>query len=150
MSESMNPTRLFALVEDMRNQSAEASWFEFKGNNSDPKKIAKTISAIANAARLVDREMGFIIWGISDETHGIVGTKFDPATQKISNQSFHMWLSQHLKPYPNLQFHTFEHPDGRLVLGEIPAATSVPVAFEGVPYIRLGSATPPLNNQVEI
>jgi predicted HTH transcriptional regulator len=146
----MNPTRLFALVEEMRAIVGEANWFELKGNNKDPDRIALTISALANAARLGDREIAFIVWGIADVGHSVIGTNFDPASEKVGGQVLQMWLGQVLRPCPNLQFHTFEHPDGRVILLEVPAATTSPVTFNGHAYIRLGSATPKLTSQTEV
>lgn len=61
-----------------------------------------------------------------------------------------MWLAQKLGPCPSLQFQELEHPDGRLVVLEIPAATTSPVAFDRAAYVRLGSATPKLLDHKEV
>jgi ATP-dependent DNA helicase RecG len=61
-----------------------------------------------------------------------------------------MWLGQMLDPCPNLQFQELIHPDGRLVVAEIPSATTSPVVFKGVAYVRLGSATPSLKDHKEV
>jgi hypothetical protein len=62
----LNPARLFAIVEELRRREAESNWFEFKGNNTNPEMIAKTISGLANGARLADRETAYIVWGVDD------------------------------------------------------------------------------------
>ena len=46
-------------------------------------------------------------------------------------------------------FQAVEHPEGRLVLLEIPAATQAPVEFDRTAYIRIGSATPRLADHPE-
>lgn len=145
----MNDERLIALVDDLRGWSAEADWFEFKHNNSDPKSIGKRISALANAARLADHPFAYMVWGIRDDDHNIVGTDFDPAVQKEGNQPVEFWLAQQLKPSINFSFKTIEHPEGSLILLEIPAATTAPVEFNGIAYIRIGSATPKLSDYPE-
>jgi len=53
-------------------------------------------------------------------------------------------LANSLQPSIAFSFRIVLHPAGRLVLLEIPAATGAPVAFNSVPYIRIGSATPKL------
>lgn len=146
----MNPARLFAIVEDLRSRSAEANWFEFKENNVDPERIALTVSALANAARLADRETAYMVWGVADQSHDIVGTGFDPDTKMVGSQGLRMWLGQVLRPCPNLNFQELRHPDGRIIVLEIPAATTSPVTFNGIGYVRLGSATPKLADQKEV
>jgi ATP-dependent DNA helicase RecG len=146
----LNPARLFAIVEDLRRHKAEANWFEFKANNTNPERIALTVSGLANGARLADRETAYMIWGIEDLGRGVVGTDFKPDVETVGNQGLQMWLAQKLDPCPNLQFQELLHPDGRLVVLEIPAATSSPIAFDRVAYIRLGSATPKLLDYKEV
>lgn len=146
----MNPARLFAIVEDLLRQPAEANWFEFKANNTNPERIALTISGLANGARLADRETAYLIWGVDDETKTVVGTTFHPETTKVANQGLQIWLGQMLDPCPNLQFEELEHPEGRLIVLSIPAATTNPVAYDRTAYVRLGSATPKLADQKEI
>lgn len=147
----MNPARLFAIVEDLRRQGAETNWFEFKHNNDDPERIALMVSALANGARLADRETAYIVWGVEDGTQDILGTSFRPGTATVGNQGLMMWLGQVLAPCPHLYFQELEHPEGgHLVVLEIPAATTSPVAFNGVAYIRQGSATPRLATLKEV
>lgn len=54
----------------------EIETIEFKKNNSNPEKIGEHISAISNAARIKGERRGFLVWGIDNDTHEIVGTKF--------------------------------------------------------------------------
>ena len=58
-----------------------------------------------------------------------------------------MWLTTQLQPRPAFEFREAAHPNGRVVILEIPAATAAPTAFNGVPYIRVGSATPRLTDE---
>ena len=70
-------TNLQLLIEELRKHTQETEWIEFKVNNSDPDKIGKNLCAISNSATLCNRNCGYIIWGINDETHEVEGTSFD-------------------------------------------------------------------------
>ena len=145
----MNPNRDIDLVAELISQPAEAPWLEFKQNNSGPVRIGKLVSALSNAARLEQRETAFLVWGVKDGTHEIVGTSFNPFTQKVHGQEFQFWLHQRLKPTPTLDFREVNHPSGRLVLLEISAPTTAPITFDNIPYDRVGSATPRLTDNPE-
>ena len=142
----MHAIRDLDLINELLAQPAETAWLEFKGRNADPEMIGKRCSALSNAARLEGRDFAYLIWGVEDETHAILGTDFNPDTKKIGGQVLPLWLANSLQPSIAFSFRTVQHTDGRLVLLEIPAATGAPVAFNGVPYIRIGSATPKLTD----
>lgn len=55
----------------------ETPWLEFKHNNYTPDIIGENISALANGAALNEKSCAYMIWGIDDETHEIVGTNND-------------------------------------------------------------------------
>jgi len=140
----MNTERDIDLVHDLIGRPAETSWVEFKQGNTDPKMIGVRCSALSNAARVDGKDCAYMLWGIDDASQSIVGTTFDPDKNKVGNQPLQMWLAQKLAPSIAFMFRVVACPEGRVVLLEIPAATSSPVAFEGTPYIRIGSATPKL------
>jgi ATP-dependent DNA helicase RecG len=144
-----HPERDIVLIDQLRAEPAEANWLEFKGSNAEPDMIGKRCSALANAARIEGRDLAYVVWGIADETHAVVGTDFNPDTKKVGNQGLPLWLANSLQPSIAFSFRTVAHPAGRLVILEIPAATGAPVAFNGVPYIRIGSATPKLTDYPE-
>lgn len=141
---TIKPSRDIALLDELRALPAETAWLEFKSNNTDPEMIGKRCSALSNSARLEDRDCAYMIWGIEDGTHKVVGTCFEPDVQKVGNNPFPLWLANALQPSIAFSFRTVEHPEGRVVLFEIPAATGAPVLFKDTPYIRIGSATPKL------
>lgn len=129
----MNSVRDVALIDQLRAEPAETSWVEFKGNNTDPEMIGKRCSALANAARVDGRDLAYLVWGIQDGSHAVIGTDFDPDAKKIGNQVLSLWLANSLQPSIAFSFRTVAHPGGRVVLLELPAATGAPVAFNGVP-----------------
>lgn len=140
----MNAMRDLDLINELLALPAETTWLEFKGSNSDPEMIGKRCSALSNSARIEGRDCAYLVWGIEDETHAILGTDFNPDSKKIGGQILPLWLANSLQPSIAFSFRIVLHPAGRLVLLEIPAATGAPVAFNSVPYIRIGSATPKL------
>jgi len=146
---SASPSRDIALVDELRSLPAETAWVEFKANNVDPDAIGKRCSALSNAARIEGRDFAYMLWGIDDATHAVVSTAFDPDTQKIAGQVYSFRLAQHLQPSIPFRFRVVDHPQGRVVLLEIPAATGAPTAYNSVPYIRIGSATPKLTDYPE-
>ena len=145
----MNPARDIDLIDQLRAEPAETSWLEFKSNNTEPEMIGKRCSALANSARIEGQDLAYMVWGVADGTHAVVGTEFNPDARKVGNQGLPLWLANSLQPSIAFNFRTVAHPQGRLVLLEIPAATGAPVAFNAVPYIRIGSATPRLTDYPE-
>ena len=83
MTESADPTHLPRLVRELCHLPAETQWAEFKENNTDPEMMGELISALSNAAALQGKETAYVVWGIADQTHEIIGTTFQPATAKI-------------------------------------------------------------------
>ena len=145
----MTDVRTLALIDDLRGLPAETAWVEFKENNTDPRVIGRLISALSNTARVAGQDCGYVVWGIRDRNHAVTGTRFEPAAAKHRKQPLEFWLSQMLRPGVAFSFQPIEHPLGRLVLLEIPAATSAPVEFDRTAYIRVGSATPRLADHPE-
>ena len=145
----MTDIRTLYLIDELRQLPAETGWVEFKSNLGDGSKIAMTISALANTARLNDQHCAYIVWGVEDGSHKVIGTDFDPG-QKYKNDPLEFWIARRLRPALHLTFKTVAHRDGRVVLLEIPAATASPVEFEKSAYIRIGSATPSLSDYPEL
>ena len=81
------PEYIASLVNELRRQTSETEWVEFKVNNSDPNTIGRNISALANGAALHGKTSAYLVWGIEDSTHSIVGTRFYPSTTKKLSQN---------------------------------------------------------------
>ncbi|MGN6773369.1 MAG: ATP-binding protein [Rhizobiaceae bacterium] len=141
----MQPDQFAELVNDLRTLPAENGFCEFKENFHDPENIGYLISALSNGACLDGERYGFLVWGIRDATHEIVGTDYD-FRKKQGNQEFEFWLAQMLQP--SLPFKFFEGTvnDHRVVVLRIPAAATVSTKFKHIAYTRIGSATPRLSD----
>ena len=129
------------IVKDLLEQSKESEWLEFKHNNSDPKTIGQLISAISNGSNIKNKPSGWVVWGIDDDTKKIVGTIFDPDKTKIGNQELKIWLLKKLEPKVQFNFTKCVVDHKKIVLLEIPAATSAPISFKGERKVRIGSNT---------
>ena len=141
--------RTLALINDLLRLPAETSWVEFKENNVDALLIGKLISALSNAARLADQVFAYVLWGVRDADHAAVGTTFEPSSQLQRGQPLDLWLSQRLQPAIAFNFKPVDYNGVRLILLEIPAATTSPVDFDRQAFIRIGSATPRLSDYPE-
>jgi len=78
----MNTDRDSDLNDDLRAMSAEASWLEFTKDNVKPETIAKLCSALSNAARIEGQDFAYVVWGIDDDDHTVVGTRVHPGTAR--------------------------------------------------------------------
>jgi len=117
----------------------ETEWVEFKVNQSDPQAIGEYISALANAAALAGKIHGYLIWGVRDGDHTIVGTIFDPEAERKGNEEMESWLLRLLNPRIDFRFYEVTVDAQRVVLLEIDRASRHPVAFSGIEYIRVGT-----------
>lgn len=138
-----------ALVRSLTALPHETEWVEFKRNNFAPEEIGNNLSALANSAALLRRGAGYIVWGIEDVTHAIVGTTFTPKLEKVKGQELENWLVTQLHPRIDVCIHE-GHIDGKcIVLFEVQSASYAPVRFKGAEFIRIGSYTKKLRDHPE-
>lgn len=130
---------LSGLLNELRALPKETEWVEFKHNNDEPQEIGEYISALANSAALVGKASAYLIWGIEDVTHEILGTTFNPGLKKVGNEELENWLLRLLAPKINFYFHELVTDKGKVVILEIDRASRHPVQFQGKEYIRVGS-----------
>ena len=138
------------LVNELRKLPRETQWVEFKHNNYDPHMIGRDISALANSAALHEKSHAYMIWGVHDETHDIVGTNHNLQTIKKGNEELENWLRSLLSRNVDFDFYTVPMNDlnvGVLIIG---SAANQTVTFEKVDYIRIGSYTKKLNEYPNI
>lgn len=145
----MQANALLDTLERLRRLPREQATLEFKSNLNDPEEIGAYISGLANTAALQGHDRAWIVWGVEDGSHRVVGTTFNPCTQKAragSNQSLQMWLQVMMQPRADFEFHEVQHADGHVVLLEVHPARSAPIAFQHVRYIRVDSHLVKLGN----
>ncbi len=134
------------LVRELAKTTTELEWVEFKTNNKDPKMIGRDISALANSATHREASCAYMIWGVDDVTHEVVGTEFDHRTLKCGNEEVENWLHHQLSGNASFEFVEGECDGRRVVVLSVRPAFSHTVDFENVAYIRVGSYTKPLKS----
>lgn len=127
------------LVDRLRGFPSENEWLEFKRNRCTPAQLGKSLSALANSACLIGAPVGYLLFGIDDESHDVVGTDFDPHRAK-GNQDLLQWLSAGLQPTTGFDQTTVHHPAGRVVLFQVSPANDQPVSFYGEAFVRIGAS----------
>ena len=138
------------LVKELINIKDEAPWIEFKHNNYNPEMIAEDISALANSAALYDKKCAYMIWGINDKTHEIVGTDYDLQSLKKGNQELENWLRSLLSPNAEFEFHKVIINGLNVGILKIYKANNHTVTFQKTDYIRVGSYTKKLKDHPQL
>lgn len=130
---------LVSLVRELRRLPQETEWAEFKVNKADPQEVGEDISALANSAALVGKASAYLVWGVTDTDHAIVGTSFAPRAAKVGNEELENWLLRLLTPKIHFRFFEVTVDGLPVVLLEIERAFRHPVQFQGQEFIRVGS-----------
>lgn len=130
---------LVSLVRELCKLTGESEWVEFKVNVREPEEVGEYISALANSAALVGKAFAYVVWGISDRDHSVVGTSFDPSVARVGNEALENWLLRLLEPRLNFRFFQVPMDGHSVIVFEIERAFRQPVRFRGREYIRVGS-----------
>jgi predicted HTH transcriptional regulator len=142
----MEQEKLISVLNDLVKQPNESEWVEFKHNYHSAEEIGERISALANGACLHNQPFGYLVYGIEDKTHKIIGTTFNIKTAKKGKEDIESWLINRLDPKIDFRIHYFEYKEGITIsLLIIPCATNRPVSFLHKSYIRISSYTRILN-----
>jgi predicted HTH transcriptional regulator len=62
------------LLETLRALPRETDWLEFKVSTFDAVSTGQYVSGLANAAMFERQKLAYMVWGVEDQTHEIVGT----------------------------------------------------------------------------
>jgi len=142
----MTKAELEILLKDLQALQKECEWVEFKHNNFKPDEIGEYLSALSNGASLKNQPYGYLVFGVENGTHRLIGTKYNPHNEKIGNEELENWLSINLLPRVDFQFYELESNGLKFVIFRIQKARSQPVTFKGEAFIRVGSYKKPLRN----
>ena len=144
-----NDKEILNILADIQASPSECEWIEIKHNNSKPELIGEYVSALANGAAYMGQSRGFLVYGLDDHTHQILGTTFDPDKEKIGNQELENWIATQLSPRVDFNIQKLDTPQGRVVIFVIDSAGNTPVKFRGTSYIRVGTYKKPLSEHPE-
>lgn len=138
----MTDQQLIELINELVKQPHESEWVEFKHNFHSEDEIGRRISALANGACIHNQDFGYLVYGVEDGSHAVLGTSFKPKRHKKGNEELEHWLAQRLDPRIDFIIHEFNYDVNRnLAVFVIPAAQNRPVDFSHNAYIRVGSIT---------
>jgi predicted HTH transcriptional regulator len=139
-SRNMTDLSLQSRLESLLALPQETEWVEFKHNYTDPEQIGEYLSALSNSAALHDQTRAWLIWGVRDGDHAVLGTTFRPRHEKVGNQNLEGWLTTKTYPRVDFRIHEFEYQGGLpLVIFEIIPCWHTPVRFGDHEFIRVGS-----------
>lgn len=144
----MNEEQLNTLLLELVALPEETEWVEFKLNKGSisNQQIGEYISAMSNGATITSQPFGYLVWGVQDATHVVLGTNFSFRKAKHGNQDLELWLRNLLYPKINIEIFEFRYNDRRIALIRIPAAKGEPTHFQKKAYIRIGSNKTDLGN----
>lgn len=138
---------LTLLVNELAKMPAETEWLEFKHNKYMPAMIGEDVSALANGAALSGRSFAYLVWGVDDTTHEIIGTDNEWHAMCSGRQEIENWVRTQLSGNTELEFLRNQIDERRHVLVlKITAAVNRPVSFNKTEYIRVGSYTKKLGD----
>ena len=146
----MTDDELIKLLDILRSSPKESEWIEFKHNRSiDNQEIGEYISSLSNSANLNSQPFGYLVWGIQDSNHNIIGTTFKPKSVKEGNQDLEFWLNQNINPKINIFIYEFTSLGYSVSLIKISAAIDRPIKFKHEAFVRIGSVKTNLKNYPE-
>ena len=126
---------------------SESEVVEFKKaeNNFDIDELGRYFSALSNEANLRQRDFAWIVFGVWDKTHEIVGTTFKDS--EVALNKLKQDMSQHTTD--NLIFREIvpiEVEGKRVLLFKVPASPrNIVMCWKGNAYGRDGESLKPLN-----
>ncbi|HPJ97538.1 MAG TPA: ATP-binding protein, partial [Syntrophales bacterium] len=143
----MKREALIQLFNKLRSLAAETEVVEFKEakNGYDSNDMGEYFSALSNEANLKQVASAWLIFGVKDKGHTVVGSnyrldrkKLDHLKEEIANKTTNRITF--------IEIYDLDDPEGRIILFQIPAAPKgLPIAWEGHYYGRDGEALVPLN-----
>jgi len=143
----MEHSDLIQILAELRNSTVENEVVEFKEAKTgyDFSKLGKYFSALSNEANLKNRKFAWLIFGIENKQHDIVGSNFrllrkdlDSLKGEIANKTINRITFVEI-------YEITDFPEGRVVMFQIPAAPKgIPVSFDGHYYGRDGESLAPL------
>lgn len=133
------------LLETLRSLPRETDWLEFKVSTFDAVSTGQYVSGLANAAMFERQKLAYMVWGVEDQTHEIVGTAVRLAQEKKGSEDFLLFLSKYLRPSLNIHHRAFEVDGKHVEMLIIEPGYMQPVSFQHTEYIRVSSSLKPLS-----
>jgi ATP-dependent DNA helicase RecG len=143
----MTEQQVHKILADAVALPAENEIVEFKEakESYDFDKLGKYFSALSNEANLKGRSCAWLIFGVENKKHQIVGSRYRAARKDLDSLKKEIGdkTTDHISC---VEIYELDTPEGRVVMFQIPAAPQgIPVAFEGFYYGRANESLVALN-----
>ena len=133
----LSKTNIESKLQELINLNSENEIVEFKEakNTYDFTKLGKYFSALGNEANLMNEKEAWLIFGVENKSHKIVGTQFRN-NYKLNNLKKEI-ADKTSNRITFIEIHDLDLPEGRVIMFQIPPAPrGLPVSFEGHYYGR--------------
>lgn len=143
----MQENELTIILSQLRSLKAETEVVEFKEakNTYDFGKLGKYFSALSNEANLKGKPYSWLVFGVENKRHNIVGSQFRPLRKDLDSLKSEI-ANKTTNRITFIEIYELTLAEGRVVLLQIPAAPKgFPIAFEGHYYGRDNEELVPLN-----
>ena len=134
-----NVLNIKEIINECISYESEREWFEFKENWFEKDQVGEYISSLSNSSAILGRDFAYMIWGINNESHEIVGTTIKYEIE-VNNEPLKHYLARNLNPSINFYFIEEIINDKRVVVLVIPSSKIIPTSYKDVRYIRIGSS----------
>lgn len=135
----MSNEEIKKVIQNLLKLPSETEWAEFKHNFHSPEEIGQLLSALSNGACLNNKKHGYLVFGVENATHKVLGTDFKPSQKKKGNEEIVHWLAQRLNPRVDFVVHELDIDGKPVSVFEIEATRNQPVDFINIAYIRVGN-----------
>lgn len=133
-------------LSQLLHSDGESEVVEFKEAKQtyDFNKLGRYFSALSNEANLKNLQHAWLVFGVKDN-QTVVGSQFRVAAKNLQSLKKEV-ADKTTNRLTFLEIHEIEHPDGRVLLFQIPAAQQgIPTSWDGHYYGRDGESLGPLN-----
>ena len=133
---------LDSLIENWEDETVE---FKEASSDFDTDRIGRYVSALGNASNLAGEGSAWLVFGVRNKTRSVVGTDYRSDPKRLD--SLKLQINDDTEPHVTFRsIREVAHPDGRVVIFEIPAAPlGMPIAWKGHWYDRVGENLMPLS-----
>ena len=136
-----NIALLKELISGWENEVVE---FKEAGKDFDTDKIGRYVCALSNEANLGGESSGWLVFGVKNKTRSVVGTDYRADPTRLNG--IKAQVASGMEPSLTCRsIRVVDHPDGRVILFEIPPAPQgIPISWKGHYYARAGESLQPL------
>ena len=134
----MNDIELISLLDNLLRLPHETEVVEFKHaeNNFDNDTLGHYFSALSNEANLKGLECGWLVFGVQNKTHEVLGTNYKKSSEQRHSMKKYI-ADQTTNRITFDEIYELVYNNKRVVMFKIPAAPiGIPIAYKGHYYGR--------------